>query len=83
MIAFAGDDYRAKPAPDLFAQALGHTDCRAADMIHVGDALDTDIAGANGIGATSVWLNREGKENDTAIMPDYTITSLAELNALL
>ena len=83
VIAFADDTHRPKPAADMFSHALMHTGCSPAEMIHVGDALDTDIAGANGIGATSVWLNREGKENDTAIMPDYTITSLAELNALL
>ncbi|WP_161627802.1 HAD family hydrolase [Salinisphaera shabanensis] len=83
VIAFAGDDYRAKPAPDLFAQALGHTDCRAADMIHVGDALETDVAGANAIGATSVWLNRDHRPNETAIVPDYTISTLTELDTLL
>ncbi|MES1947536.1 HAD family hydrolase [Salinisphaera sp. C84B14] len=83
VIAFAGDAHRAKPAPDMFSHALLHTGCSPAQMIHVGDALDTDIAGANAIGATSVWLNRDGRANETAIVPDYTITTLAELDALL
>ncbi|MES1942079.1 HAD family hydrolase [Salinisphaera sp. T5B8] len=83
VIAFADDAHRPKPAADMFSHALMHTGCSPTEMIHIGDGLDTDIAGANAIGATSVWLNREGRENDTAIVPDYTITSLAELNALL
>ena len=83
VIAFTDRRHRPKPAPDLFERALAATGSTPAQMMHIGDSLDTDIAGANAIGATSVWLNREGRENDTAIVPDYTIASLAELNALL
>ena len=83
VIAFADDTHRPKPAADMFSHALMRTGCSPADMIHVGDALDTDVAGANAVGATSVWLNRDRRANDTAIVPDYTITSLDELNALL
>lgn len=83
VIAFAGSAHRPKPAPDLFEYAFACADCQAHETIHIGDSLDTDIAGANAVGATSVWLNRDARINDTAIRPDYTNASLAELDALL
>ncbi|WP_353248142.1 HAD family hydrolase [Salinisphaera sp. T31B1] len=83
VIAFAGAMYRAKPSPDLFDYAFDHLGCRAEHTIHVGDSLAADVAGAHAVGATSVWLNRDGRPNDTAIVPDHTIASLAELKALL
>ncbi|MCH7739066.1 MAG: HAD family hydrolase, partial [Chloroflexi bacterium] len=49
----------------------------------VGDALQTDVAGANAAGATSVWLNRAGVPNDSEVKPDYEIRSLTEVPALV
>lgn len=82
VIAFADDTHRPKPAPDLFEYAFERLGCRVDETMHIGDSLETDIAGANTVGATSVWLNRDGRPNDTAIVPDHTIASLAELDAL-
>ena len=82
VIAFADHTHRPKPAPDLFEYAFERLGCRADETMHIGDSLETDIAGANTVGATSVWLNRDGRPNDTAIVPDHTIASLAELDAL-
>jgi putative hydrolase of the HAD superfamily len=47
--------------------------------MHVGDSVASDVAGANAIGAVSVWLNRDVRQNDLGITPDYEIQSLAEL----
>ena len=50
--------------------------------MHVGDSLESDVAGANAVGAVSVWLNREYRENTSSILPDleiHTLTALREL----
>jgi len=50
--------------------------------IIVGDSLSADIAGGNQAGIATCWFNPEGK-SATDIKPTFTITSLAELPALL
>ena len=52
-------------------------------MLHVGDSLKNDVFGAKNVGAPSVWLNREGVPNDTETQPDYEVTSLAEIPAIV
>ena len=52
-------------------------------MLHVGDSLENDVAGARNAGAYSVWLNRDGLPNDTDIQPDYEVVSLAEIPEIL
>jgi FMN phosphatase YigB (HAD superfamily) len=52
-------------------------------LIHIGDSLDTDVAGAQRAGAVSVWLNRDRRPNYTSIGPDYEIHSLMELDNFL
>ena len=51
--------------------------------MHIGDSLETDVAGANGVGAASVWLNRQCEPNDSAIAPDHEIRSLADLERIV
>ena len=48
-------------------------------MLHVGDSLRSDVAGATDAGVHSVWLNREGAANDTEIRPDYEVAALTEI----
>lgn len=54
-----------------------------AQAIMVGDSLTSDIQGGINAGIPTCWVNTFGKQNTTAIHPDYEITSLAELEALL
>jgi putative hydrolase of the HAD superfamily len=49
----------------------------------VGDRLSTDIQGAQGVGMRAVWVNRDGKPPDSAIIPEWEITSLEELSLIL
>jgi len=53
-----------------------------ARTIIVGDSLSADIAGGNQAGIATCWFNPEGK-SAADIKPTFTITSLAELPALL
>ncbi|MCJ7736465.1 MAG: HAD family hydrolase, partial [Anaerolineae bacterium] len=72
-----------KPDAGMFYAACRRADCAPQELMHVGDSLQTDVAGANGVGAVSVWLNRDGRENNAGIVPDIEIRSLAELLPLL
>ncbi len=69
----------AKPDPRIFELALDKCGCDASQVVHVGDSLQSDIAGANGIGIRSVWLNQEGAANGTGIAPDHEVGDLREL----
>ena len=72
-----------KPHPAIFEHACGHARCTPEQLIHIGDSLDTDVAGARRAGAVSVWLNRDRRPNYTSIGPDYEIHSLIELDNFL
>ncbi len=73
----------AKPDRRIFELALDRSGCDPSQVVHVGDSLQSDVRGANGIGIRSVWLNRDGAANDTSIKPDHEICDLRELPDLL
>ena len=54
-----------------------------AKAMMVGDSLTSDIQGGINAGIPTCWVNTFGKENTTAIHPDYEISSLTELETLL
>ena len=69
-----------KPQREYFEYVLGHIPDVGRDKILVaGDSLTADIAGGNGAGLDTCWLNPEGNINDTDILPKYEIASLHEL----
>lgn len=72
----------AKPAASIFLAAcerLGHA---PADVLHVGDHVEADIAGATRAGLRSCWINREAQQwPHDDITPDLhfdTLTGLAD-----
>ncbi|MFW5717638.1 MAG: HAD family hydrolase, partial [Spirochaetota bacterium] len=73
----------AKPAPRMFHAACAEADVSPRELMHVGDSITDDVAGANGVGAVSVWLNRDRARNDTPHVPDFEIESLRELPPLV
>ena len=68
-----------KPDPHIFRIALQHAACPADQMVHVGDSLESDVAGAQSAGIYSVWLNRRNHENCSNTVPNVEISSLAQL----
>lgn len=80
---FSQDYGMEKPDPLIFEVALKEANCTKEQLIHIGDSLETDIAGANKAGIQSIWINREQKENTTNLHIDYEISSLSELLAIL
>jgi FMN hydrolase / 5-amino-6-(5-phospho-D-ribitylamino)uracil phosphatase len=82
-VVFAQDVGVAKPDPAIFLTACDQAGCAPRELLHIGDSLQSDVRGANGAGAVSVWLNRDGAPNTTGIQPDYEIRSLSEVAGLL
>lgn len=82
-VVFAQDVGIAKPAPAIFLSACREAGCAPCELMHIGDSLQSDVQGARGVGAVSVWLNRDGRSNTTDLQPDYEIRSLCEIVDLL
>ncbi len=82
-VVFSQDHGIEKPDRRLFEIALTHAGCRPQELLHVGDSLTNDVAGAKEAGVRSVWLNRDDRQNDSAVQPDFEITSLTELLEIL
>ncbi len=72
-----------KPDKAIFIAACERAECAPSELMHVGDSLESDVAGANGVGAVSVWLNRNAKKNESGIVPDHEVKSLTELADLV
>ena len=82
-VILAQDCGIAKPDPRIFELALGKCGCNPAQVVHVGDSLQSDIVGANECGIRSVWLNADGVTNDSGVTPDHEIGDLRELLDIL
>jgi len=80
---FAQDYGVAKPDRRLFDIALDEADCSADELLHVGDSLINDVAGAQNAGIKAVWLNRAKALNNSNIQPDFEVADLMELVSLL
>lgn len=50
-----------KPHPRIFEWALEQAGVEAASVLHVGDHLDADVAGAAGVGIEGVLIDRRGR----------------------
>ena len=60
---FTSEDARSyKPRKELFEMALEKTGLNPDEVIHIGDSLSSDVAGANAVGSDAIWVNRSGKE---------------------
>lgn len=71
----------AKPAREIFLQALSSLGVAAEEAVHVGDSYDADVVGARAAGLLPVLLERHPLR--AAPPHDVTIRSLAELPAVL
>jgi len=82
-IVIAGDIGIRKPEPQIFNVVLSKIGIQHDEAIMVGNALDSDIIGAQKAGIKTIWLNRDNEENQSDIKPDCEISSLSELEFIL
>lgn len=77
-VVHGGHDAPAKPSAEPFHRALEALGASPERAVHVGNSLESDVAGARAAGLTTVWLrNGEGPPSDHE--PDHTIDTLGEL----
>ncbi|WJY15365.1 5-amino-6-(5-phospho-D-ribitylamino)uracil phosphatase YigB [Pectobacteriaceae bacterium CE90] len=83
----AGPNGRAKPFSDMYHLAAEKLNLPVKQLLHVGDDLTTDVAGAVRCGMQACWVNlREGNLmhiDDTRLLPHIEISRLESLTALL
>jgi 2-haloacid dehalogenase/putative hydrolase of the HAD superfamily len=71
-----------KPSPRVFQQALAVLGLRAEEVLHVGDSLSADVAGARAAGIAAVWVNRRGRPVPDGMDPAFVIGQLTDLTAI-
>jgi len=73
-----------KPAPGIFEHALKVTGWRVDRVLHVGDSLHSDVAGAHAAGLKAAWVRRAGRIKDIGTeQPDFIWPNLRPLLTLL
>ncbi len=73
-VVIAGHDTPPKPDPEPFNHAVQSLNSTPTTTVHVGDSLETDIAGATASGLRSVWVS---ESNETqGFEPTYRVDSL-------
>lgn len=74
----------AKPAPDMFLQALSWAGIQPGQALHVGDDPALDVLAARSIGMGTVWVNRDGKDWPEGVEPaDLSVAELTVLVSIL
>lgn len=83
LILRAGPNGHAKPHADMFTQAQQFLALPREHILHVGDHLTTDVAGAKNNGFQACWINDQGLSvrdaQHASILPDVEIECLDEL----
>ncbi|NOX58961.1 MAG: HAD family hydrolase, partial [Planctomycetes bacterium] len=76
-----------KPHPVIFEHALCAMNVHPSRVLHIGDSLHSDIAGANAAGILTCWLNSANRIMDIAkcddVVTDHKIRCLKELGPIL
>ena len=65
-----------KPDPRIFDIAVDASGFEPHQLLHVGDSIENDVAGASNAGVAAVWLNRSGSVHRSDITVISTLSSL-------
>lgn len=77
----SGDMVRAyKPHREIFEKALEVSGCKACEVLHIGDSVESDVFGAKAVGICPVLLDRSAKSTWTE---GRVIHSLKEVRAVV
>lgn len=78
-----------KPRPEIFEAVAAALGLPPREILHVGDSLSADIAGAAAVGMRTVWLTRRIREPEAALArhagprPDFALDDLRDLPVLV
>ena len=83
----AGPDGRSKPFADMYHLAADKLNVPLGEILHVGDDLTTDVAGAIRCGMQACWIKPQGADlmraTDSRLLPHIEISRLASLTSLI
>ena len=83
----AGPDGRSKPFNDMYHLAAKRLNVPLGEILHVGDDLTTDVAGAIRCGMQACWIKPENADLmqafDSRLLPHVEISRLASLRTLI
>lgn len=80
----AGAHGRMKPAPDMFYALANQMKVKPAEILHIGDHIHTDVAGALHSGCQAIWLNDQGRSAaDLQCLPHVELERLEQMLELL
>ncbi len=79
VVIISGEVGIGKPEPRIFDLVCERLNVGSETAAMVGDSLDRDISGAQRAGIRAIWLNRDNKERNDSVQPDYEVESLNEL----
>ena len=71
-----------KPHPEIFETAIARLGLPREDVWFIGDKLEADVIGAQGVGLTAIWFNVDNKPS-TEITPDLMVKSWAEFEHII
>jgi HAD superfamily hydrolase (TIGR01549 family) len=66
-----------KPRPEMFRKALSLLGLAPDQVLHVGDSIRSDIAGAKAAGIRVLWINPGGRSAPPDLSPDYAAVDLS------
>jgi 2-haloacid dehalogenase/putative hydrolase of the HAD superfamily len=72
-----------KPRPELFELALDLLGVRRDAVLHAGDSLSSDVAGASNAGVPVAWVNGSARPRPPEVSLWAEVASLGELADLL
>jgi putative hydrolase of the HAD superfamily len=73
----------AKPDRRVFDMLLDWLASTVERTLVIGNSLSTDVQGAQQAGMRAIWVNRSGMARDSQITPDWEISTLDDLPAIL
>lgn len=83
----AGPHGRSKPFSDMYQLASEKLGVPPGEILHVGDDLTTDVAGAIRYGMQACWIKPQGASlmtaTDSRLLPHVEISQLASLTSLI
>jgi putative hydrolase of the HAD superfamily len=82
-VLVAGEIGIAKPDPRFYGAFLARLEAQPEETLMIGNSLTLDVQGGQAAGLRAVWVNRSGQARDEAIVPDWEVTDLGELDPIL
>ncbi len=76
------ESYKSSLDKRFFAEVVRRCEVAPEDILHIGDA-GFDVIGATQAGITTCWLNRNNRDWQYDVHPDYEVATLIEAASLL